>query len=61
MHAKLPGVKIIGATVTTAPNSSNAVSGSLEQDAKRKTLNAFIRTLGQALIGSAAIAKHRPC
>jgi lysophospholipase L1-like esterase len=46
IRAKLPGVKIIGATVTTALNSSNAASGSPEQDAKRKTLNAFIRTSG---------------
>jgi lysophospholipase L1-like esterase len=46
IHAKLPEVKIIGATVTTALNSSNAASGSPEQDAKRKTLNAFIRTSG---------------
>jgi lysophospholipase L1-like esterase len=46
IQAKLPGVKIIGATVTTALNSSNAASGSPEQDAKRKTLNAFIRTSG---------------
>jgi len=46
IHARLPDVKIIGATVTTALNSSNAASGSPEQDAKRKTLNAFIRTSG---------------
>jgi lysophospholipase L1-like esterase len=46
IHAKLPDVKIIGATVTTALNSSNAASGSPEQDANRKTLNAFIRTSG---------------
>jgi lysophospholipase L1-like esterase len=46
IHAKLPEVKIIGATVTSALNSSNAASGSPEQDANRKTLNAFIRTSG---------------
>jgi lysophospholipase L1-like esterase len=46
IHAKLPEVKIIGATVTSALNSSNPASGSPEQDANRKTLNAFIRTSG---------------
>jgi lysophospholipase L1-like esterase len=46
IRAKLPEVKIIGATVTTALNSSNPASGSPEQDANRKTLNAFIRTSG---------------
>ena len=44
MRAALPGVTVIGATVTTALNSSNPASGSAEQDAKRKALNAFIRT-----------------
>jgi lysophospholipase L1-like esterase len=44
VRAKLPAVTIIGATVTTALNSSNAASGSPEQDAKRKALNEFIRT-----------------
>jgi lysophospholipase L1-like esterase len=46
VRAKLREVKIIGATVTSALNSSNAASGPPEQDAKRKTLNAFIRTSG---------------
>jgi lysophospholipase L1-like esterase len=46
VRAKLPNVKIIGATVTTALNSSNAASGSPEQDTKRKALNEFIRTSG---------------
>jgi lysophospholipase L1-like esterase len=46
VRAKLPEVRIIGATVTTALNSSNAASGSPEQDAKRKALNEFIRTGG---------------
>jgi lysophospholipase L1-like esterase len=46
IRARLPEVKIIGATVTSALNSSNAASGSPEQDAKRKALNAFIRTSG---------------
>ena len=46
VRAKLPGVTIIAATVTTALNSSNAASGSPEQDAKRKALNEFIRTSG---------------
>jgi len=46
IRAKLPEMKIIGATVTTALNSSNAASGSPEQDAKRKALNEFIRSGG---------------
>jgi len=46
IRAKRPEIKIIGATVTTALNSSNAASGSPEQDAKRKELNAFIRSGG---------------
>src|SRR3954447_24141306 len=46
IRAKQPEIKIIGATVTTAFNSSNAASGSSEQDAKRKALNEFIRTGG---------------
>ena len=46
IRAKLPSVKIIAATVTSALNSTNAASGSPEQDAKRKALNDFIRTGG---------------
>lgn len=44
MRAALPGLRVIGATVTTALGSSSAAHGSAEQDAKRKALNEFIRT-----------------
>jgi lysophospholipase L1-like esterase len=43
IKAKFPGVRVIGATVTTALGSTGAGHGSAEQDAKRKTLNDFIR------------------
>jgi len=46
LRAKLPEIRIIAATVTSALNSTNAASGSPEQDAKRKALNEFIRTGG---------------
>lgn len=46
LRAKLPGVRIIGATVTTALGSSSSAHGFAEQDAKRKALNQFIRTSG---------------
>jgi lysophospholipase L1-like esterase len=42
----IPGVRIIGATVTTALGSSNPAHGSSEQDAQRKLLNDFIRSGG---------------
>ena len=43
---KLPGVRVIGATLISALGSTNAAHGSPEQDEKRKALNAFIRTSG---------------
>src|SRR5216684_1414219 len=46
MRAKIPGVQVIGATLTSALNATNANHGSAEQDAKRKALNEFIRTSG---------------
>jgi len=46
LRARVPGVRVIGATVVSALGSSNAAHGSPEQDAKRKTLNEFIRTSG---------------
>jgi len=46
LRAGLPGVKIIGATVTSAFGSSSPAHGFPEQDEKRKTLNNFIRTSG---------------
>ena len=44
IRARLPGVRIIGATVTSALGSTNAAHGSPEEDEKRKHLNEFIRT-----------------
>lgn len=46
MRKKLPGVKVIGATLTTALGSTSAAHGFAEQDEKRKALNEFIRTSG---------------
>jgi lysophospholipase L1-like esterase len=46
IRARLPGAKIIGATVTSALGSSNAAHGSAAEDEKRKQLNEFIRNSG---------------
>ena len=46
LRARLPGVRVIGATVTTALGSSSAAHGTAEQDAKRKGLNEFITRSG---------------
>ena len=46
LRAAIPGVRVIGATVTTALGSSNAAHGSPEQDEKRKALNAYIAGSG---------------
>ncbi len=43
MRAKIPGVRVIGATVTSALGSNNAAP---EQDTKRQALNEFIRASG---------------
>lgn len=43
IRAKFPGVRIIGATVTTALGSTGFGHGDAGQDAKRKALNEFIR------------------
>ena len=43
LRARLPGVRVIGATVTSALGSTNAAHGFPEQDEKRKALNDFIR------------------
>ena len=51
IRAKIPGILIFGATVTTALNSANAASGSPEQDANRKKLNEFIRASGGVFDG----------
>ncbi len=45
IRAKLPGVRVIGATLTPALGAAN-VTGSPEQDQKRKQLNEFIRASG---------------
>jgi lysophospholipase L1-like esterase len=46
IRSRTPGVRIIGATLTSALGSSNAAHGFAEQDDKRKALNEFIRTSG---------------
>jgi lysophospholipase L1-like esterase len=46
IRARFAGVRIIGATLTSALGSSNPNHGSLEEDAKRKALNQFIRSGG---------------
>jgi lysophospholipase L1-like esterase len=46
LRAGLPGVRVIGATLTSALNATNAAHGSKQQDDKRRALNAFIRTSG---------------
>jgi lysophospholipase L1-like esterase len=46
MRARIPGVRVIGATLTSAFNATNQAHGSKEQDDKRQALNAFIKTSG---------------
>src|SRR5215212_5404099 len=46
LRARLPGVRVVGATVTSALGSTSPAHGFPEQDAKRKALNEFIRTSG---------------
>jgi lysophospholipase L1-like esterase len=46
LRARTPGVRVIGATLTSALGSSNAAHGFPEQDEKRKAINEFIRTSG---------------
>jgi lysophospholipase L1-like esterase len=43
LRSKLPGVRVIGATVISALGSTNAAHGSTAEDEKRKALNEFIR------------------
>jgi len=43
LRAKIPDIRVIGATVTSA---SGSAAGTAEQDTKRKALNEFIRTGG---------------
>ena len=46
VRAKIPGIRIYGATAPTALNSTSAAHGFAEQNDKRKALNEFIRTSG---------------
>jgi lysophospholipase L1-like esterase len=46
IRAKIPGVRVFGATAPTALNATNAAHGSAEQNDKRKALNEFVRTPG---------------
>src|ERR1700731_2353329 len=46
IRAKFAGIRIIGATLTSALGSTNPNHGSPDQDAKRKALNEFIRKGG---------------
>ena len=46
LRAKIPGVKVIGATLPSALGSTSAAHGFPEQDEKRKALNEFIRKGG---------------
>ena len=43
LRAAIPGVKVIGATVTSALGSTSAAHGHKEQDDNRRALNAFMR------------------
>jgi len=44
LRAKVPGVRVIGATVTSAFGSTSAAHGHVEQNEKRIALNDFVRT-----------------
>jgi lysophospholipase L1-like esterase len=44
IRAKFPQARLVGATVTSALNSTSAAHGFALQDEKRNALNAFIRT-----------------
>ena len=46
MRARQPGIRVFGATVTSALGSSSAAHGFPEQDEKRDALNKFIRDGG---------------
>ena len=46
IRAWIPGVKVIGATLTSALGSSSAAHGFELQEEKRKKLNEFVRTSG---------------
>jgi lysophospholipase L1-like esterase len=46
LRARIPGVRVIGATLTSALDATSAAHGSKEQDDKRRALNAFIKSSG---------------
>ena len=46
MKARLPGLRVLGATVTTALGAGEGTYGQAEPDARRKALNSFIRSSG---------------
>jgi lysophospholipase L1-like esterase len=46
IRGRIPGVRVIGATVTSALGSSSAAHGFELQDQKRKVLNEFVRNGG---------------
>jgi lysophospholipase L1-like esterase len=46
LRARIVGVRVVGATLTSALNATNAAHGSKEQDDKRRALNAFIKSSG---------------
>ncbi len=46
LRASLRGVRVVGATLTTALGSTNPDHGSPEEDAQRRAFNDFIRTSG---------------
>ncbi len=46
IRQRIPGVRVVGATLTTALGATNAAHGFAEQDEKRKALNQFIRSSG---------------
>ena len=46
IRTRVPGVRVIGATLTPAVGANNPNHGFPEQDEKRKALNEFIRTSG---------------
>jgi lysophospholipase L1-like esterase len=46
VRGKVPGIRIVGATLTSALHSTNPANGSSEQDDQRKALNTFIRGSG---------------
>jgi lysophospholipase L1-like esterase len=46
LRARIPGVRVVGATLTPALNATNPGYGTRKQDDSRRALNAFIKTSG---------------